>query len=119
MSPDLCIMVVEDEMLVAMLLEGMLRDLGHRVIKAARVAKALDLVASESIDFDILDINLAGEPSYRVAEQLRLRGIPFVFASGYNPSSLRADFQDVAVLRKPYMTFDVEQLMTSVIRSRG
>jgi CheY-like chemotaxis protein len=119
MSPDLCILVVEDEMLVAMLLEGMLRDLGHRVVKAARVGKALDLVASEAIDFAILDINLAGEPSYRVAEQLRLRGIPFVFASGYDPSSLPADFHDIAVLRKPYMAFDVQQLFTTAIRSHG
>jgi CheY-like chemotaxis protein len=118
-SPDLCILVVEDEMLVAMLLEGMLRDLGYRVIKAARVAKALGLVASEVIDFAILDINLAGEPSYRVAEQLRLRGVPFVFASGYDPNSLRADFHDIAVLRKPYMMFDVQQLLTSVLRARG
>jgi CheY-like chemotaxis protein len=106
-------------MLVAMLLEGMLHDLGYRVIKAARVAKALGLVASEAIDFAILDINLAGEPSYRVAEQLRLRGIPFVFASGYDPSTLRADFHDIAVLRKPYMAFDVQQLLTSAILPRG
>ncbi len=97
----------------------MLRDLGHRVIKAARVAKAVDLVASEAIDGAILDVNLAGEPSYAVAEQLRRRGIPFVFASGYDPASLRADFRDVGMLRKPYMQHDVRQLVETAIRPRG
>jgi CheY-like chemotaxis protein len=118
-APAPCILVVEDEMLVAMMLEGMLRDLGYRVIKAARVAKAVGLVASETIDFAILDVNLAGEPSYRVADELRVRGIPFVFASGYDPDSLRADFHDIAVLRKPYMPHDVRQAVTEALRARG
>ncbi len=108
-------------MLVAMLLEGMLRATSAiAVVKAARVlAKRWVFVASTAIDFAILDINLAGEPGYPVAEQLRQRGIPFVFASGYDPSSLPADFHDIAVLRKPYMAFDVQQLFTTAIRSRG
>jgi CheY-like chemotaxis protein len=118
-APIACVLLVEDEMLVAMMLEGMLRDLGCRVIKAARVAKAVGLVASETIDFAILDVNLAGEPSYRVADELRRRGIPFVFASGYDPDSLRADFYDIAVLRKPYMQHDVRQVVTKAIRARG
>ena len=119
MSPSLCVLVVEDEMLVAMMLEGMLRDLGHRVIKAARVAKAIGLAAAETIDFAILDVNLAGEASYQVAEELRRRDIPFVFASGYDPGSLRGDFHDIAVLRKPYLSHDVRQVVTNAIRSRG
>jgi DNA-binding response OmpR family regulator len=114
-----CVLVVEDEMLVAMMLEGMLRDLGCCVIKAARVAKAVGLAASEAIDFAILDVNLAGEPSYPVADELRLRGIPFVFASGYDPGSLRADFHDIMVLRKPYMPHDVRNAVTEAIRARG
>ena len=118
-APSACILVVEDEMLVAMMLEGMLRDLGCRVIKAARVAKAVVLVASETIDFAILDVNLAGEPSYRVADELRQRGIPFVFASGYDPDTLRADFHDITVLRKPYMPHDVRRVVTEAIRFRG
>jgi CheY-like chemotaxis protein len=110
---------VEDEMLVAMMLEGMLRDLGYRVIKAARVAKAVGLATSEAIDFAILDVNLAGETSYQVADVLRLRGVPFVFASGYDPGSLRADFHDIAVLRKPYMPHDVRRAVTEAIHARS
>jgi DNA-binding response OmpR family regulator len=118
-SPSPCILIVEDEMLVAMMLEGMLRDLGYRVIKAARVGRAVGLVSSEVIDFAILDVNLAGEPSYLVGDELRRRGIPFVFASGYDPGSLRADFHDITVLRKPYMPHEVRQVVTEAIRSRG
>ncbi|MGA3003918.1 MAG: response regulator [Acetobacteraceae bacterium] len=118
-SPSLCVLVVEDEMLVAMMLEGMLRDLGYRVIKAARVAKAIGLATSEAIDAAILDVNLAGETSYQVADVLRLRGIPFVFASGYDPGSLRADFRNVAVLRKPYMPHDVRQVVADALRPCG
>ena len=118
MRSDPCVLVVEDEMLVAMMLEGMLRDLGYGVIKAARVAKALGLATSQAIDFAILDVNLAGETSYQVAEVLRLRGVPFIFASGYDPGSLRADFHDVAVLRKPYMPHDVQNVVTEAVRSR-
>jgi CheY-like chemotaxis protein len=114
-----CILVVEDEMLVAMMLEGWLRDLGYRVIKAARVAKAVDMATTATIDFAILDVNLAGATSYRVANELRRRHIPFVFASGYAPGTLRAEFHDIAVLKKPYMLHDVQQLATAAIRSRG
>ena len=117
-SPLPCVLIVEDEMVVAMMLERMLKDLGYRVIKAARVGRAAGLDAGEAIDVAILDVNLAGQPSYPVAEVLRRRGIPFAFASGYAPSSLRADFRDTPVLRKPYVLRDVRRLLTETIRVR-
>jgi CheY-like chemotaxis protein len=113
-----CVLVVEDEMLVAMMLEEMLKDLGYRVIKAARLAKAASLAATEPIAFAILDVNLAGMASYPVAEELRRRGIPFVFATGYAPGSLRAEFQDCPVLRKPYMARQVQQALAMVFGSK-
>ena len=112
-----CVLVVEDEMLVAMMLEGMLKDIGYRVIKATRVAKATGLATTEAIDFAILDVNLAGEPSYPVADELRRRGIPFVFSTGYAPGKLRADLRDIPVLRKPYRTEDVQHLLTEAFRT--
>jgi CheY-like chemotaxis protein len=114
-----CVLVVEDEMLVAMMLEGMLKDIGYHVIKAARVAKATGLAASEAIDVAILDVNLAGQTSYPVADELRRRGIPFVFASGYSPGSLRADYRDSPILRKPYTIEEVQRLLTDALRSGG
>jgi hypothetical protein len=54
-----------------------------------------------------------------VAEELRRRGIPFVFASGYDPSTLRADFRNNAVLRKPYIPHDVQRLLVEAIATAG
>jgi CheY-like chemotaxis protein len=116
--PPRCVLVVEDEMLVAMMLEGMLTDIGYRVIKAARVAKAIGLAATEAIDFAVLDVNLAGEASYPVADELRRRGIPFAFASGYAPDSLRAGYRDTPMLRKPFGPQDVQRVLTNAFQSR-
>jgi DNA-binding response OmpR family regulator len=93
---------VEDEMLVAMMLEGMLEDIGYRVIVAGRVTKARDLAATAAIDCAILDVNLDGETSYPVANELRRRGIPFFFSTGYGAAKLRADYRGSPVLSKPY-----------------
>jgi DNA-binding response OmpR family regulator len=97
-----CILVVEDEMLVAMMLEGMLTDIGYRVILAGRVTKATGLAATEAIDCAILDVNVDGETSYPVATELRRRGIPFLFSTGYSAAALRADYRGSPVLSKPY-----------------
>ena len=117
----LCVLVVEDEMLVAMMLEGMLRDFGYRVIKAARGSPKRvgprrlggDRCCHSGRQFG------RRNSSYKVADELRLRGVPFVFASGYDPGSLRADFHDIAVLRKPYMPHDVRQVVAEAIGARG
>jgi CheY-like chemotaxis protein len=108
-----CVLVVEDEMLIAMMLEGMLKAMGHRVIKAARVGKALGLVATEAIDFAILDINLAGETSYKVAEELCRRGIPFAFSTGYAAEALRAEFREFPLLRKPYGAGEIQRALAN------
>ena len=77
------ILVVEDEPLVAMMVEDIL--LGEDVVvigPAASLVKALELVEGE-FDAALLDVNLAGERVYPVARRLQQRGIPFVFATGY------------------------------------
>lgn len=100
-----------------MMLETMLEDAGHRVMKAARVAKGLLLAMTEPFDFAILDVRVAGEVSYPVASELRRRGIPFVFASGYASDNLVAEFRDAPVLRKPYRVEDVREALRNAARS--
>ena len=103
-TPARCVMVVEDEMFVAMLVEDILSNAGYRVIKAARVDKALEMAAgNEPIDAALLDINLNGVEVFPVAIKLREMGVPFVFASGYGREGLPADFSDAPVLQKPYL----------------
>jgi CheY-like chemotaxis protein len=99
-----CVLVVEDEMMLAMLVEDILGDAGYRVLKASRVSKALELVEGEErIHAALLDINLAGKQVFPVAEQLRRQGVPFVFASGYGEKGLLEEFRDSPVLQKPYL----------------
>ena len=102
------ILVAEDEMLVAMLIEDMLGDLGHDVVgPAMRLETALAAAESEDLDFAILDINLAGKQSFPVADRLVRRGIPFMFASGYGAAGLVDPYRQAPVLQKP---FDVARI---------
>jgi DNA-binding response OmpR family regulator len=102
-----CILLAEDEMLLAMMLEDRLNASGYRVLKAARLAKCLELAESAPIDLAILDINLAGEVSFPAALALRRRGIPFVFSSGYGDDDLPEAWRTEKILQKPY---DARQL---------
>jgi len=99
-----CILLAEDEMLLAMMLEDRLVASGYHVIKAARLGRCLELAETASIDLAILDINLAGEESFPVAAVLRRRGIPFVFSSGYGRQDLPEAWRNETVLQKPYDT---------------
>jgi len=71
------ILVVEDEVMVAWLLEDMLGTLGCAVVgPAARINQALAMIGAEVIDAAVLDVNLNGEKSYPVADALAARGVP-------------------------------------------
>ena len=85
------VLVVEDENLIALLLEDMLAELGHTVIgPVARVKKALDMIQREEIDLAILDVNINGEETYPIADVLAARDVPFFFSTGYGKKGLRA-----------------------------
>ncbi len=104
------ILVVEDEAAISLLLEDMLLDFGCEVIgPAARLSAALDAVAREQVDLAILDVNVAGEPIYPVAEALAQRSIPFVFSTGYGSAGIRDAFRDRPVLQKPFAQHDLKQ----------
>ena len=97
------VLVVEDEMIVAWLLEDMLADLGCAVVgPAARVNQALAMIDAEAIDAAVLDVNLNGQKSYPVADALAARGVPFVFSTGYDKESLPNGYQSLPVLQKPF-----------------
>ena len=113
------ILVVEDEALVAMLVEDALLDAGAAVLgPAATVAEALALLDREPTppDAAVLDLNLAGETSTPVADVLAARGIPFVVATGYGASGLPSGHAHVPVLAKPY---DPDELTAALRRLCG
>ncbi len=97
------ILVVEDEALVAMLVEDALLDAGALVIgPAATVREAIALLDREEPHAAVLDMNLAGETSTPVADVLAARGVPFVVATGYGADGLPHAHAAVPVLAKPY-----------------
>ena len=97
------ILIVEDEMLVAMNIEDMLLDLGHEVAGiATRLGPAVALAAEGEFDLAMLDVNLAGETSFAVADVLQGRGIPYLFATGYGRDGISAGYQSATVLQKPF-----------------
>ncbi len=84
------VLVVEDEMMIRMLLDGMLTDLGHTVAaEAGRIDEALALARQAEFDVAILDVNLNGQPITPVVEVLVRRGLPFIFATGYGQRACR------------------------------
>jgi CheY-like chemotaxis protein len=102
---SLQILVVEDESMVAMMIEDMLEDLGHQVVATSgRMPDARKLVSDASADLAILDVNLNGEETYPLADSLVARSIPFIFATGYGSSGIKAEWSGVPVLQKPFQS---------------
>lgn len=100
----LTVLVLEDEMMVAMLLEDMLTEVGCRVVgPVATVAPAIALLQERAVDAALLDVNLSfGQSGYPVAEALAARGIPFAFVTGYGAGTLNPAFKDRPTLQKPF-----------------
>lgn len=101
---DACVLILEDQLVIAVGLEQILNDaLITDVITASSEDEALRLLGSRAPDAAILDINLGTGNSICVADELLRRGIPFLFATGYGDSvSIPQHLQQVSVIRKPY-----------------
>jgi CheY-like chemotaxis protein len=109
------ILLVEDEMIIAMMLEDLLADLGYSVVAiAARSDEALAIIEAQSIDAAILDLNLAGQRSDSVADSLAARDIPFVFSTGYGEQGLKPEHRDRPLLKKPFRSADLERILASL-----
>jgi CheY-like chemotaxis protein len=110
------LLVVEDEMLVLLNVEDILADLGcTSVSAAATVNQALGLIATQSFDAAMVDVNLDGRTSYPVADALAARGVPFVFSTGYSGQSLNDGYRDRPVLGKPYREADLVEVLARLL----
>ena len=97
------ILIVEDEPLIAMMLEDFLLSLGHQVRATCdSVSEALKAAQAADFDLAILDVNLKGESVWPVAAALRERAIPFILASGGHVDPPPAEFAGVPMIDKPY-----------------
>lgn len=113
------ILLVEDEAMIAMLMEDMLADFGCEV---SAVVGELDQATAEarsgSFDLAFIDLNLNGVPAYPVADALRARGIPFAFVTGYGAAGADRAYADVPVLQKPFRASDLEATVRQLLTGR-
>jgi DNA-binding response OmpR family regulator len=97
------VLVLEDEPLIAMMMEDWLRELGHEPIgPVGSVAEALVLVESTRLDAALLDVAVAGDTSFRVAERLQAHQVPFAFVTGRGSVRGPEEFRGAAFLAKPF-----------------
>jgi CheY-like chemotaxis protein len=115
------VLLVEDEIMVALLLEDMLAELGHEIVgPVARLDKALAMAMAQRqvVDVALLNVNLNGEEIYPVAEALAARKIPFAFVTGHGLGALRAPYRDRPTLQKPFRRHDLRGLFADFYRAR-
>ena len=102
-------------MLIGMLLEDMLTDMGHVVVGIVpRVNEALAAAQREAFDLAILDVHLNGQAVFPVADALIERGIPFVFATGYGERGLPEQYRNRPILQKPFAKDDLEKTLAAL-----
>jgi CheY-like chemotaxis protein len=110
------VLVVEDEYLVALLVEDMLGALGYDVTEIApNLAAATTAAEAGGFDVAILDVNLNGTISNPVADILKRKNIPFIFATGYGKAGPHEAFEGALSLQKPFEEGDLGRALTEVM----
>lgn len=120
MPPELAgkrVLVVEDELLVALLMEDMLAEAGCIVVGPfARVGAALAAARVEAVDVALLDVNVAGEKVFPVANALEERGVPFIFVTGYAQAALPKDRPNWEAWTKPFFAEQLAQRLAQKVK---
>ena len=113
---DVRVLIVEDEFLIASMLEAHLMRLGYTVAPiAATVEDALSILDEHEIQLAVVDINLAGTASFPVADALHARGIPFLFTTGYGESGVPEQYRAFKIVQKPYRIARLEPLLHGLL----
>jgi CheY-like chemotaxis protein len=110
------VLVVEDEPIVAMMVEDMLDELGCELVgSAANVEDGLRLAKAGGFDIALLDVNLNGRRSDPIAETLARAGTPFVYATGYGAAAVETG-RSAHVLQKPYTLGQLSSILGAALR---
>lgn len=110
------ILVLDDEMLIAIDIQTQLEDLGHRVLVASALSDALAVVESERIDVAIVDWHLRTEISAPLIDVLQQRHVPFVLCSGEALEELAGLFPAVPIVSKPFASDQIVDVINQVVR---
>ena len=112
------VLVIEDETLIALLLEDMLRELGCTILgSASTVESAIEMLDRALPTVAVLDINLNGQKSYAVAQTLADRGVKFIFSTGYADGRLEAPWQDRPILQKPFGQEQLAEALDAALKA--
>jgi len=112
------VLIVEDEIIVAMFLEDLLGEFGYEV---AGVVSFLDEAMAHPADYDlaVLDVHVNGRPIFDFADRLAARGTPFVFATGYGPRGIPDRHAGRPVLQKPFQPDELKNTLALALDGRG
>jgi DNA-binding response OmpR family regulator len=114
------VLIVEDELIVAMVIEDFLLECGCVPVgPCASVAQALNAVRTEGLDVAVLDVNLDGEMVYPVARALTERRIPFLFMSGYGQEAIESGQSDQFVCAKPFAGGELVAKLAAMLEGAG
>jgi CheY-like chemotaxis protein len=112
------VLVVEDEIMIRLLLEDMLGELGYTIAAAVgRIDDAVKVAKTGEFDVAILDVNLNGQTVSPVAEVLEARGVPFIFATGYGERGLPERFSNRPTLQKPFQQDNLGRMLSQAFEN--
>ncbi len=113
------VFLVEDEVMIRMMVADMLEELGYKVAaEAGDIAEAMRLAQSTEFDVAILDVNVNGKVISPVADLIKAKGRPFIFATGYGSSGLPEEYRDRPALQKPFQLEALGKTIETALRSR-
>ena len=111
------VLLVEDEVMIRMMVADMLEELGYRIVaEAGDIDEAVHLVQTTDFDIALLDVNVNGKIITPVAESVMLRGLPFVFATGYGAEGLPEKFRDRPTIQKPFQIETLARPIETVLK---
>jgi DNA-binding response OmpR family regulator len=113
----LCVLVLEDEFLIAMDVEQLCREYGAKEVAIMQSLDELEPTSAFAFDVAVLDMALRGASTLDFAKRLQDEGVPFVFATGYDDvDAIALQFPEVAVVRKPYAVDELIRAIAAAAR---
>jgi DNA-binding response OmpR family regulator len=112
------VLILEDEPIIGFALEDMLIEIGcAAVLLTTRIDEAMQIIREERVDAAILDVNIHGERSYPVADALKLKQVPYIFASGYGDTEHPPEHRLTPTLVKPYNVDDIRAALHGAFKA--
>ena len=110
------VLVVEDEMMVLLMIEDMLADLGcDSVTAASSISQAVGLIDTQVFDAAMLDMNLGGNKSHPVADALAAHDVPFFFSTGYSGHDMKEGYRNRPLLKKPFQQQELARVFSDLL----